>query len=79
MQHCNFKDNKFSTHCLDLAFEYELKENQTISQIQFLKQHQNIVWLNKRDLMNNKDVHQNVKYYFLENAPNKLTCKEKFE
>jgi len=69
----NFRDSKFPSCYIDFAFEYKLKRDK-IGKENFLAQHSEMVWMKKKEILKNKEIHKFVKSYFIKDAENKLAC-----
>lgn len=56
----NFKDELFGTHYVDIAYFWPLKE---LPNIKLDEQHDDMIWLSLKKLMQNRYVHPYVKLY----------------
>ncbi len=65
-----FGDPDFNTHYIAIGIELfesdiEMKDSMT-------EQHDEVLYLSENEIMHNHQVHDNTKYYFIENPPNKF-------
>ncbi len=65
-----FGDPDFNTHYI--AIGIELFESDIDLKDSMKNQHDELEYLSENEIMHNKEVHENTKYYFVENAPNKF-------
>ena len=56
----NFKDDLFGTHYVNIAYLWPLKE---LPNIKLDEQHEDMIWLSLKKLMQNRYVHDFVKLY----------------
>lgn len=59
----NFRDNNFGTHYVVLTFIFDIKSPLNKINIDMKDQHTAIKWLTPEQLLNHKEVHENVKVY----------------
>ena len=60
----NYFNDNFSTHYICLSYKYQLNKNE-FNSLDLSKQHNQIIWLDKNNLLQNNSVHQNTKEYFI--------------
>lgn len=60
----NYFNDNFTTHYICLSYKYQLNENE-FNLLDLSKQHNQVIWLDKTDLLKNNSVHQNTKEYFI--------------
>ena len=65
----NFSNSNFGTEYIVFPYYFEIN-NFDISKND--NQHSSFIWLSKSEILNNKDVHINVKKYFTKNPDNKI-------
>ena len=71
----SFIDEYVSTHYIVFPISYILNNNEynlIITNNVFFNQHQNYLWCDKNMIHENNDIHHYVKYYFVDNPPNKF-------
>lgn len=56
-------NNKISTHYVCLSYYYKLN-NEEYNNLNLDDQHSEVIWLNKKDLIDHNNVHENTKRYF---------------
>jgi colanic acid biosynthesis protein WcaH len=59
-----FFDESISTHYVCLSYYYQLSDLE-YERLNLVEQHSEILWLNKKDLMEHNNVHENTKRYFI--------------
>ncbi len=68
----NFRDDKFGTHYISMAWLITLPNFKKISVKNMQNQHSGIAWMTSDDILKSDDVHKFVKYFFDIKAPNKI-------
>jgi acetyltransferase-like isoleucine patch superfamily enzyme len=71
----SFIDESIPTHYIVFPISYILDDdeyNLIITNNNFLDQHLNYLWCDKNTIHENNNIHHYVKYYLLNNSPNKF-------
>lgn len=71
----NFKDDTYGIHYVVIPIQYNLSDEEYLTltnSSQFYSQHDCILWIEPTEISQRDDIHTFVKYYFINDPPNKF-------